>query len=364
MPQRTSPHKTAPPVRRRNERRTRLDIFIELQEHDRRQVPVRGRPYSAGADSALVPVTIPVANDLALGLARPCGTPAEAAARCRGAIDARLSASGALLFRSLPLANRADFDAFMGALGYAPHSYSGGIAVRARDAGRALLSSQEDPRITMAPHNEMAYLPDYPRKVFFFCAAAADEGGEVPINDIRLSAAQIPDEVLAEFERRRIGYHRYLPRMSTPTQIGWQDTFGLDDPDAIDALMRAKGHTHRWHDDGGLGYSYVHDAFRPDPATGAPLWFNQVTELHCSYWRHHPHFPSDSDDARYPATTTYGDGEPIDPALVTALRATLWRTSRAVAMRSGDVLVLDNTYIQHGRFAFSGPRMHLVSLTA
>ncbi|WP_157635962.1 TauD/TfdA family dioxygenase, partial [Burkholderia ubonensis] len=32
-------------------------------------------------------------------------------------------------------------------------------------------------------------------------------------------------------------------------------------------------------------------------------------------------------------------------------------------MRPGDVLVLDNVYVQHGRFAFSGPRLHLVSLS-
>ncbi|KWI58457.1 TauD/TfdA family dioxygenase [Burkholderia ubonensis] len=340
-----------------------MDGFIELRENDPRQVPVRGRAYLAGADSPRVPVTIPIANDLALGLAHAAETPAEAAALCRDAIDARLPDTGALLFRGLPIADRAGFDAFMQALGYVPHGYDGGIAVRARDAGYALVASQEDPRITMAPHNEMAYLPNPPRKVFFFCAAAADAGGEVPINDIRLTAGQIPDEILARFERRRIGYHRYLPLESTPTQIGWMDTFGVRDRDAVDALMRDKGYDHRWLDDAGLGYGYVHDAFLDDPAGGAPLWFNQVTELNASYWRSHPLFPSDWDEARYPATTTYGDGEPIDPELVTELRAALWRTSRAVAMRPGDVLVLDNIYVQHGRFAFSGPRLHLVSLT-
>ncbi|RXV64363.1 peptide synthase [Burkholderia stabilis] len=340
-----------------------MDGFIELQENDRRQVSVRGRTYLAGGDSPRVPVTIPVANDLALGLTHAAGTPAEAAVLCRGAIDARLPDTGALLFRGLPIADRAGFDAFMQVLGYAPHGYDGGIAVRARDARYTYVASQEDSRITMAPHNEMAYLPNPPRKVFFFCAAAADEGGEVPINDVRHAAGQIPDQVLARFERRRIGYHRYLPRESTPTQIGWMDTFGVRDRDAVDALMRDKGYDHRWLDDAGLGYGYTHDAFLDDPAGGAPLWFNQVTELNATYWRSHPLFPSDWDDTRYPATTTYGDGEPIDPELVTELRAALWHTSRAVAMRPGDVLVLDNIYVQHGRFAFSGPRLHLVSLT-
>jgi hypothetical protein len=264
----------------------------------------------------------------------------------------------------LPLKNREDFDGFVNALGYPLHSYRGGIAVRPRSADSSLPASNEDARISMAPHNEMAYLPDFPKKIFFFCETAAEHGGEVPINDIRKSIGHIPDSVLNHFATTGILYCRYLPKVSSAIEIGWQETFGLSSADTIEAAMKAKGYDFDWHDDEGLSYSYVHSAFIDDPAGGPRLWFNQATELHASYWRSHPLFPSDRNDTRYPATTAYGDGEPIDPSLISTLRAALWKTATAVAMKPGDVLVLDNTYVQHGRFAYSGTRSHFVSLTA
>ncbi|WKB55887.1 TauD/TfdA family dioxygenase [Eleftheria terrae] len=340
--------------------------FVELNERSDRMVPVRGRRYLAGSDSEQVPLAVPMANErlLSLRAEQRLQTPQEAAAACRPLIDARLAETGALRLSGLPLRERADFDAFMAALGYAPHSYAGGIAVRARESGMALVASQEDARITMAPHNEMAYLPDVPAKVFFFCEQAAPHGGEVPINDIRDSVRHIPDEVLSEFAERGIRYHRHLPRESTPTQVGWMETYGVPDAAALDALMQAQGLEHRWATRQAVMISQLRPAFRADPDGGAPLWFNQVTELHSSYWRNHPLFPSDAPEHSYPATTSYGDGEPIDPQLITSLRAALWQTASAVRMAPGDVLVLDNLHIQHGRFAYEGPRRHLVSITA
>ncbi len=340
-----------------------MDAFVALQENDERRVAVRGRPYSAGSRSEEMPAHIPAEQGPVLAWRRGEASPAELARDCRPLIDGQLRGTGTLWLRGMPLRDRASFNEFMAALGYAPHSYEGGIAVRARDAGHVLVASQEDARITMAPHNEMAYLANYPRKVFFFCAVAAQEGGEVPINDVRDSVHHIPEAVLNRFADQGIRYQRYLPRESTPTQIGWCDTFGTSDAAHLEALMRAKGHDTAWDAEDGLTYSYTHAAFLPDPSTGEPLWFNQVTELHSSYWRDHPLFASDGPEGRYPATTAYGNGDPIAPDLITSLRAALWKTSRAVAMRPGDVLVLDNTHIQHGRFAFTGPRAHFVSLT-
>jgi len=341
-----------------------LNAFIEVSEHDEQRIAVKGREYCAGSNHEEMPPSIPMANGIALTPRQANATPAEAAQLCRVEIDARLPATGSVLFRSLPLRNREDFNGFVNALGYPNHSYHGGIAVRPRSAGASLPASNEDERISMAPHNEMAYLPNFPKKIFFFCETAAAQGGEVPINDIRKSVEHIPDSVLNRFAATGILYRRYLPKVSSAIEIGWQETFGLSSADTIEAAMKAKGYDFGWHDDEGLSYSYVHSAFIDDPRGGRPLWFNQVTELHASYWRNHPLFPSNRGDSRYPATTAYGDGEPIDTGLVSTLRAALWKTARAVALKPGDVLVLDNTYIQHGRFAYSGIRSHFVSMTA
>jgi hypothetical protein len=267
-----------------------------------------------------------------------------------------------VLLRGLPLADAAGFEEVMAALGYAPVGYQGGIALRKNDLGVVLAASQEDPRITLSPHNEMAYLPEYPRKVFLFCASEAFEGGEVPINDVRETERMIPAHVKEAFRTLGIRYHRALSRDSAPGSMGWADTFGTEDKRLVERRLSASNYEYQWSGDD-LRYHYRRDAFIAHPETGESLWFNQVTELHCSYWRSHPDFPSDLPDRAYPATTSYGDGTAIDEDQISSLRGGLWQTTRAVRMQQGDVLVLDNQVLQHGRFAFKGPRRHFVSLT-
>jgi alpha-ketoglutarate-dependent taurine dioxygenase len=278
-------------------------------------------------------------------------------------VDEMLPEFGGVLLRGLPLTDKAGFEQVVVGLGHEPVGYQGGIAVRKNDSGVALNASQEDRRITLSPHNEMAYLPTYPRKIFFLCESAAVDGGEVPINDIRETVKIIPEHVLEAFRVRGIRYHRNLSREPSDGEMGWVETFGTADPGLVAEHLTASNYTYEWTGDGGLRYHYRRDAFIAHPETGEELWFNQVTELHCSYWRSHPDFPGDLPDEAYPATTTYGDGAAIDEDLISFLRGALWRTTRAVRMRPGDVLVLDNQVLQHGRFAFEGPRRHFVSLT-
>ena len=342
-----------------------MNSFEIVSGHTDARVAVRGRRYLAGADYPEVPVSIPMANDSVLALRMKAGveTPAAAANLCRGVLDDELYRCGGIHLSGLPLKTAADFSEFIRVLGYPPCSYQGGIAVRNHVAGYALVASNESGAITMAPHNELAYLPTFPRKILFFCAREADRGGEVPISDIRQSVKFVKPEVLAKFRDKEIRYYRHLPRENCQAQIGWMETFGVTDCNGAERLMEENGYDYHWLDNDTLCYSYINPAFVAHPDTGEELWFNQVTELHSSYWRRHPDFASDLPEEAYPATTRYGDGTPIDPDLISSLRAAIWKTASAIKLRQGEILALDNLVVQHGRFDFEGPRLHMVAIT-
>lgn len=328
------------------------------------RIPVRNREFLAGSTHDNFPESVPDVGDMIpilVAEGTDCPHPVLAAA-VRDAIDETLPEFGGVLLHGLPLTDKAGFEQLVTSLRYDRMSYQGGIAVRKNDSGVALNASQEDRRITLSPHNEMSYLPSYPRKIFFFCESAAIEGGEVPINDIRETVKIIPEFIKEEFRARGVRYHRNLSRAASNGEMGWVETFGTDDKELVERHLTVSNYQYQWNDDR-LQYYYDRDAFLTNPETGEELWFNQVTELHCSYWRSHPDFLSDLPDYEYPATTTYSDGAPIDEDRISFLRGALWQTTRAVRMRRGDVLVLDNQVLQHGRFAFEGPRRHFVSLT-
>lgn len=329
------------------------------------RVPVRNREFLAGSANEHFPESVPDVGDMIPTLEAEhvdCSRSVLAAA-IRDVIDEALPEAGGALLRGLPLTDKASFEQIIEDLGYDRTGYEGGIAVRKNDAGVALNASQENRRITLSPHNEMAYLPNYPRKIFIFCESEASRGGEVPINDIREAVKIIPEHIRETFGEKGVRYHRNLSKASSNGEMGWVDTFGTDDKALVEQHMIASNCEFEWTEDDGLQCDYNRDAFIAHPETGEELWFNQLTELHCSYWRSHPDFRSDLPDREYPATTTYGDGSAIDEDLISFLRAALWTTTRAVKMRRGDVLVLDNQVLQHGRFSFEGPRRHFVSLT-
>ncbi|MBB6254542.1 TauD/TfdA family dioxygenase [Nitrospirillum iridis] len=329
------------------------------------RIPVRNRAFLAGSSDEAVPEAIPDAGGMIPIFAadRVDTVLSSLALSARATIDAMLPACGGVVLSALALADKADFERFMIALGYDFTGYVGGIAVRGDGAGVVLVASEEDARITLSPHNEMAYLATYPNKIFFFCQTEAPLGGEVPVNDIRQSIRFIPDSVKDDFRKKGIRYYRNLPKASSISERGWVDTFLTDDKVSIERIMRSLNYDFDWIKDDRLIYSYARPAFIAHPETGAEIWFNQVTELHSSYWRSHPNFPDGLTDLDYPATTTYGDGSPIDDDLISLLRSTLWTAARAVKMKKGDVLVLDNQVLQHGRFSFEGERRHFVSLT-
>ncbi|WP_420474265.1 TauD/TfdA family dioxygenase [Noviherbaspirillum sp. ST9] len=329
-------------------------------------INVRNRKFLAGSRSTCFPVSIPSAEGMvnAMRLVAPEREETEIAHACREMIDSHLPARGAILLRGLPLETTRDFNHFLELLDYPPFGYEGGIAVRNRTDKLVYEASQEHADITMTPHNEMAYLKRFPRKIFFFCEAAAPDGGEVPINDVRLTAQMLKPELLSEFRAKGIRYTRRLHEGNSSAEIGWRQTFQVEDRGTLEAILLRAGYEFAWGRNGDLRYSYCNPAFVRHPDTGEELWFNQVTELHGSYWQEHPLFEQlNLELADCPANTTYGDGTPIPTEVIEHIRGAIWQTSRGVRMQVGDVLVLDNVTVQHGRMSYHGFRRHAVSLT-
>lgn len=67
----------------------------------------------------------------------------------------------------------------------------------------------------------------------------------------------------------------------------------------------------------------------------------------------------DPDDL--PMHCTYGDGSPIPDADMEAVRDAIWKNQVINPWKKGDVIVIDNDSIAHGRMPFYGPRMIAVA---
>jgi hypothetical protein len=100
------------------------------------------------------------------------------------------------------------------------------------------------------------------------------------------------------------------------------------------------------------------------PQTGEPVWFNHATFFHVSTLPEavREGLAAGLAEEDLPANTYYGDGSPIEPETLEHLRAAYREETVLFPWRQGDLLMLDNMLVAHGRSPFRGPRKILVAM--
>ncbi|CAA9545626.1 MAG: SyrP-like protein [uncultured Sphingosinicella sp.] len=282
----------------------------------------------------------------------------------------KLLEHGALLFRGFAEPDLEQFRRFVAAFSGSEtlFDYAGGASPRSALGGEkdGLYSSTEYPSsMGLALHNELSYADVYPKRLFFFCLVAAEQGGETTLGDSRRILRRIDPGIVDAFRTRRVRYVRNL----SPDQgsgYSWQDAFETDDPQVAESHCRRIGAEFEWGEGGMLRLSQVRPGIAAHPATGDEVWFNQADGFH----------PSALDPATYAAfldqtgsedrfrlNVTYGDGSPIEAATLDHIRAALREETVPHRWRTGDILVLDNLLAAHGRMPFSGARKIALAMT-
>lgn len=301
---------------------------------------------------------------------------------------------GAVLFRGFKVREPEDFEQVIKAVakfGYdgspvesCAMEYIAGQAPRHKVSGQVYTSTSAPAFLRIPLHSEMSYLREYPRRILFFCRQPARIGGETPIADTRRIYEGLPARVRQRFQEKGVIYVRHLasrtqwyewlsrklPFMKART---WQGAFFTENWNQVDEFCRLQFTEHAWQDDGSLLVKNHLPAVRKHPATGEKVWFNQAhvmilfSQAHAQVagcWL----IPLLSLYHRIIGgaftSITYGDGSAIsDEDLETVLNA-IDQNTFAFRWQHGDVLVLDNLLMAHGRNPFRGRRQVLVGMVS
>ncbi|CAM6118733.1 unnamed protein product [Calypogeia fissa] len=274
-------------------------------------------------------------------------------------INGVLHKSSAIVFRGFGVNSAADFNAFVEALGYPELPYVGGAAPRTNVVGRVFTSNESPPDQKIPFHHEMAQVPEYPAKVFFFCEVEAAEGGETPIvlsHRVYDRMATEWPEFVREIEEKGLIYNRVLGEgddPSSPIGRGWQSTFLTKDRQEAEKKAAKLGMTLEWLDDGVKSVSGPLPAVKTDESRGRKVWFNSMVAAFTG-WEDARNKPQEA--------VTFGDGKPLPKEAVLACLQILTEESVAIPWQKGDVFLLDNIAVQHARKAFVPPRRVLAAL--
>ena len=284
----------------------------------------------------------------------------EWAAAHRDEVRQKLLAHGAILFRGFNVGTVAAFEAFMQALAGDLLDYSYRSTPRAQVSGKVFTSTEYPAHQTIPQHNEMSYTRRWPMLVGFFCVEPSPEGGETPIADSRAVFQRIDPAIRERFASKSVMYVRnYGDALDLP----WQEVFQTDDRGVAEEFCREAGIEFEWKGEDQLRTAQVCQAVAPHPATGQMVWFNQAHLFHVSsLGREMRDALLQSAGDEPPRNAYYGDGSPIDEQDLDHIRAAYDHETIAFPWQKGDILLVDNMLVSHGRRPYQGNRKIVVAM--
>ncbi|MFF0747390.1 TauD/TfdA family dioxygenase [Streptomyces sp. NPDC004111] len=233
-----------------------------------------------------------------------------------------------------------------------------------RIGGNIRIAGEDRPHAVVAPHHEMSCNHVWPTRLALHCHTAPSSGGATVVVDGERWLDALDPEVRERFAPG-VRYVRYLhdgPGLGD----SWQDTFETTHREEVEVFLDGTGDEWSWKADGGIQVSRIRPATVAHPVTGAEVWFNQV---HRWYPPAHDDDPAGAALSRVlpvdapPRDVTFTDGSPIPEEYVLQISDRGFDHAVDIEWNRGDLMLLDNVALAHGRRPFTGRRCICVAMS-
>jgi len=276
-------------------------------------------------------------------------------------VEAQLERFGGILFRGFNIASAEELAKLIEALAGTPLEYHERSSPR-MEVGRHVYTSTEYPaRKHINLHNENSYQDNWPLKIFFLCTTPAQRGGTTPIVDCRRVLARLSPETRQRFMTKK---WMLVRNFNDGFGLSWQVVFQTEDPAAVERYCRENQIQVEWKDDQRLRTTATRSAIVRHPHTGEQSWFNHVMFFHVSSFEPGLRNALLKEFGQFdlPSNTFFGDGSFIESEVIDEIREAYERETVMFPWQRGDLLVLDNMLVAHGRTPYEGPRQILVGM--
>ena len=273
----------------------------------------------------------------------------------------QLATYGAILFRGCGVTDAQAFDDFVAGFGLSnfPYDESLSNAVRHNRTPRVFTANEAPQDVEIFLHHEMAQTPYFPSHLFFYCEQAAASGGATPLcrSDVLLEKLTLYlPEFVARCRAHGARYSLTMPAEADTTSgqgRSWRQTLNVDAKEAAETRLAALEYEWQWLPDDAIRTTTPALSLIRRAPSGNEVFFNQLIAAFCG-WQ-----DQRNEDTR---SVTYGDGSAFDDADVQSALEIAYELVFDLHWESGDVALIDNYQVMHGRRPFSGQRSVLASL--
>jgi alpha-ketoglutarate-dependent taurine dioxygenase len=305
-----------------------------------------------------------------------------------------LTKYGAVLFRGFQVNQALDFEQV--ALGIDKELKNNYLGTSPRNAKTDYVFSASElpPYYPIPQHCEMSFLPNPPRKIFFYCQIAPQQGGETPIVDFQKVYDQMKPAIRSEFEKKGIKIIRNYNGPNTKSGFDfwklkrWDEMFLTADRQKATAICEENHFQYSWQANDRLRLISEQAAVRLHPQTQQKVWFNHSQVFHLAAaaieynkiaeyqrtWRSRFYAVLTNVMTFLKRNTqktenqalhcTFLDGSEISAAYMQHVEDIIWQNMYFLKWQKGDVIALDNFRMAHGRMPYSGAREILVAWTS
>ncbi|WP_286760571.1 TauD/TfdA family dioxygenase [Salegentibacter sp. UBA1130] len=279
-------------------------------------------------------------------------------------VETLLDKNGAILFKGFNVDNASKLSNVVDSFPGDTMNYISGNSPRTNIKEAVFSSTEYPPHAHISLHNEMSYANKWPKFLFFCCEVAPSKGGHTILADSRKILSSLSKDLITAFRERGVKYVRNLNN-GNGFGLSWKQTFNTDNKKIVEQYCNDSGIKFKWSSDGSLQLVEDRPATIIHPQTGEEVWFNQVDQFHPSTHGseiYHNLQQLFNNPEEMPQYAFFGDGQEISLAMLNEIREVSAENTRYFNWENGDLLLVDNILVSHGRDSFQGPRKVLVSM--
>lgn len=277
-----------------------------------------------------------------------------------------LLGSGAILFKNLNVQSIENFEQAISPMFGNSINYFDGFSPRKKISSNTYTSTEYDSDFFITLHNELSFSSQWPTKLFFGCMIPAEGGGETVIVDGRSILEKLDQDLLKELEEKGVKYVRNLHGGGVGgVGPSWQETYETNSKEEVEKFFIENDVTYEWNEDNGLKVTQIRPATILHPVTKEKVWFNQVDQFHPSQFENEIYemlMMMYASEEELPMYGSFGDGSKISVEKIRGIHKVFEENMILNKWEKGDVLVVDNMLVCHGRMPYSGDRKIVVSM--